>query len=161
MPEEIPPPQEPINPQPKGDVPLPRCKAILLAEKVIVDIADRRVSVIGIIERLTMPKFPSRSRPMHAFLLLTDGIGRYDIVVEMHDLKNDVVIGRGLGIAIQFPERLRKMNIVIPIPPIPLVHPGAYDFVVVANGREIDRQQFLAELPKGQSDEESSEQSGQ
>ena len=155
------PPPPPPSPEPepqKGSKPPPKCKAILIAEKVIVDAKDGRVSVIGIIDKLLMPNFPVKTRPLWAFLLLTDGVGRYDVVIEIHDLQQDKIIGRGMGIAIHFPERLYKMNVIIPLPALTLTHPGAYDFVVIANGSEIDRQKFSAELPpKGPQDVQPSE----
>ena len=42
-----------------------------------------------------------------------------------------------------FQERAMKGNLLIPVPPLPLEHDGVYDFVVLADGQEIDRQQFI------------------
>ena len=72
----------------------------------------------------------------------TDAEGRYDLVVEIHDQVQQRIIARATGPAINVPHRLTYANVMIPIPPLPIKHPGAYDFVVLANGDEIDRQQF-------------------
>lgn len=134
--------------QPKGQRPPPRCKAILLCDQVIVEAGTGRASIIGTLDRFMLPRYPGRMQPFQAFLHLLNGIGRYDIVVELHDLKENRVLGRGVGIGLEFKDRLQRMNVVIPIPPLPLPHPGVYDIVVFANGQEIDRQQFEAVAPK-------------
>lgn len=41
---------------------------------------------------------------------------------------------------------------IVSLPPIPLTHPGPYDFVVFADGLEIDRQQFRAASPPEEPD---------
>ncbi|MEE8170433.1 MAG: hypothetical protein V3T70_07795 [Phycisphaerae bacterium] len=39
-------------------------------------------------------------------------------------------------------DRHRKLNVLIPISPLPIAHEGLFDLVVLADGQEIDRQQF-------------------
>lgn len=46
--------------------------------------------------------------------------------------------------AVEFTQKLAKVNVMIPVPPLPIAHPGPYDFVVMADGQDIDRQKFLA-----------------
>jgi hypothetical protein len=94
-----------------------------------------------------MPQFPAFTRPFTAFLQLSEGIGRYEIVVEIHDLRANQVLARAAGTGVQFPERLTMLNLTIPVPPLPLTHAGGYDLVVFANGQEIDRQKFSATTP--------------
>jgi hypothetical protein len=78
---------------------------------------------------------------------LVDGIGRYEITVEIHDLQENQVIARSPAVQVDFPSRLHRVNLMIPLPPLPLQHPGAYDVVVFAGQHEIDRQQFSAASP--------------
>ena len=139
--------------QVSGQRPPPRCKALLLCEKVIIDAQNGFPSVISVFDHFMLPKYPSRVKQFYAFLQFVDGIGRYDVVIEVHDLKKGEVIGRGTGIGLEFEHRPNRMNVVVPIPPLNLPHPGAYDLVVIANGQEIDRQQFIAVAPQEPSDE--------
>ena len=88
--------------------------------------------------------FPGRTRPVSAFLHLIEGIGRYQLTVEVHDLRDDSVIARSPTMEISFPEKLSRINFVVRIPSLPLTHGGIYDVVVLADGQEIDRQQFGA-----------------
>jgi len=107
------------------------------------------VSIIGVFSRFTVASLPTRLKPFCAFLQLAEGIGRYEIVVEIHDLQTDQVLARGVGSGIEFPERLTRLNITIPIRSLPVSHAGVYDLVVFANGQEIDRQQFKVVRPEG------------
>ncbi|MFI5454678.1 MAG: hypothetical protein ACHRXM_04430 [Isosphaerales bacterium] len=43
---------------------------------------------------------------------------------------------------------------IIQAPPLRLAHSGLYDFVVLANDQEIDRQQFSAPSPEETEDEQ-------
>ena len=128
--------------------PLPQCKALLLCDQTIVEAVTGKISIIGVIDRFVLREMPARLRQFQAFMQITDAVGRYDLVVEIQDLQVDEVIARAPGSGIQVPDQLAKVNIIIPVPPILLTHAGAYDFVVFANGHEIERQKFLViEVP--------------
>ena len=71
-------------------------------------------------------------------------IGRYDIVVEVCDLRENSIIARGSGLGIEWPERLHVWNVIIPVPPTGLLHAGAYDIIVYANGKLVERQRLSA-----------------
>jgi hypothetical protein len=64
--------------------------------------------------------------------------------VEVHDLREDRILARAAIVQIVFQDRAGKANLMIPVPPLMLKHPGGYDFVVLADDQEIDRQQFAA-----------------
>jgi hypothetical protein len=136
----------------KSTKPPPRCKAILLCDQAIVEAVTGKVSLIGIFDRFALRKFPGPIRPFTAFLQLTDGIGKYNITIEVHDLREDKVLARAPIVAMEFKDRAAKANLMIPVPPLLLKHAGGYDFVVLADGQEIDRQQFLAHSVGGNSE---------
>ncbi|MFL5243034.1 MAG: DUF6941 family protein [Gemmataceae bacterium] len=132
--------------------PPPKCKAILLCDTVIVDAISQKPTMVGIFGGFNVPGFPGYTSPCNAFLQLTDGIGTYRITVEVRDLRDDLVVGRGEIAELVFQERAAKHNLIIPVPPMQLQHDGLYDFVVLADGQEIDRQQFGARGPGGPQD---------
>jgi hypothetical protein len=134
---------------PKGKVPPPACKALLLCDHTIIEAGSGKVSIIGSFTNFILPSFPGRTLPFTAFVQLADGIGRYEIQVEIHDLRDDMVLARSPKMMIEFAERLTKINICLPVPPLPLAHAGKYDVVFLAKGQEIDRQQFSAISPEG------------
>jgi hypothetical protein len=133
----------------QAKLPPPRCKAILLCDHVIVDAVTGKPTIVGVFEGFTVPSFPGFTALCHAFLQLTDGIGKYRITVEIRDLRDDFVVGRGQIVELEFQARAIKRNLIIPVPPIRLQHDGLYDFVVLADDQEIDRQQFGARARKG------------
>ena len=136
----------------KGRVPPPTCKAILLCRLAILEQGTGNPSLIGIFDRIILDSLPGMVGECTIFLQLVNGIGFYDIVVEVHDLEQDQVLGRARLPSIDFPDRSARANVVIALPGIPISHPGAYEFVVLANDQEIDRQQFIAALREEISD---------
>jgi hypothetical protein len=128
----------------KEDKPLPGCKAILLCERTLTELGTGRISLIGLIGTLSMPAFPTRTKPMKLFLHLVDGIGDYDITVEVHDLAEDRVVLKTRVVRISFADRLMPRKLIFSVPGLPITHAGRYDVIVFGNGKEIDRQQIRA-----------------
>jgi len=124
--------------------PPPRCKAILLCERIIAEATTQKVSLIDVFLEVSLPSFPGHSIPMRVFLQLIDGIGRYELTLEIQDLAEQRTIARGAGPRIAFPDRVTPLQLSLPIPGLTLMHPGRYDVIVFADGQEIDRQQFVA-----------------
>jgi hypothetical protein len=143
--------------------PFPLCKALLLCDQVIVDRGTNKPSLIGIFDQLRVESFPGFTRECMIFVQLEDGVGRYKITVEIHDLCDDVILARSKGGTIEFESRPSKVRLYIPVPPLPLKHDGKYDFVVYADQTEIDRQQLntmrLSTERKGANDVDDQEQS--
>lgn len=152
------------KPAPTGQKPPPKCKAILLCDQIIVDRLTGKTSLIGIFEHFNLQTLPAFTPQVMAFIQLTSGIGKYMLRVEVEDLEQGVTVSRGPEMQIEFPDRLVKLNGIIQLGPVPIAHIGTYDLVVTADGQEIDRQQFRAQLlppqPKGkdEADDEPKEQ---
>lgn len=123
--------------------PLPPCKAILLCEKIIVEQGTGNISVIGIFTGFMVKSVPTKVGRFFVFMQVIDGIGRYDVSVEVHDLHDQTCIARSSPLAIEFADRPNGGHIVIPVPPLPIKREGAYDVVVMADGQEIQRQKFF------------------
>jgi hypothetical protein len=130
--------------------PEPVCKAILLCEKTIVEHETGSVSLIGIIEGFAVDEVAEdgrvKTRAAEAFCQFTEACGQYSLSVEIHDLENAAIVAGAAGAMIEIPDRLMRANVIFPIPPLPLPHTGTYDFVIFANGLEIDRQQFSVDM---------------
>lgn len=133
----------------KGRKPPPKCKAILLCDQAIIEAVTGKVSLIGIFDSWSFPQFPHPTRPFMAFLQMTDGVGQYAVSVDIHDLETDQIIAQARIAEMTFSDRTAKVNLMIPVPPLLLEHAGSYDFVVLADGQEIDRQQFVARQISG------------
>jgi len=133
----------------KGVVPPPKCKAILLCERTIIEAGSGKVSLIGLFDGFMVSGVPGKTGPFTAYLQLTDGIAghEYEFTVELHDLTNGSVIARARGPKVTWGDRLARLNLFIPVAPLVVQHTGAYDFVVLAGQQEIDRQRFGVTVP--------------
>jgi len=141
---------------PRTPKPPPVCKAILLCDQVIRDVITGKASLIGIVEGFVM-ELPGHTLPVTAFVQLIEGVGTYVLSVEVHDLQANEVIARATAAEVTFQNRLDKKEIVIPVPALPVDHPGAYDFVVLADDKEVDRQQFQVHIPPEEDRDEEQE----
>lgn len=121
---------------------LPQCKACLLCDDVMIDALTSKPSLMGLFNACPVPSFPGRTRPFAVFLQLIDAVGRFDIRLSIADLSTGDELGEVTSPPVEITERLLPTNVVIRIPPVTVEHDGAYDLVVLADGEEIDRQQF-------------------
>ncbi len=129
--------------------PPPKCKAILLCDRTIVEAGTGKASLIGIFDKFFVAQFPGVTSPFMAYVQLVDGIGKYTLSVEVHDLREGTVLAKMPPVEIEFAERITKAVLMFAAPPLPLPHEGSYDFVVLADDQEIDRQKFEASSPGG------------
>ena len=121
--------------------PDPVCKAILICQKTIVEDETGMVSLIGIFDGFGVGD-NGATGPAEVFCRITEAQGKYKITVEIQELGAGAAVAGADGPDIEIPNMLATANVIIPIPPLPL-HPGQYDFVMFANGAEIDRQKFV------------------
>jgi len=122
--------------------PPPVCKAILLCDEVVRDAETHKTSVIGIFDTFVVPGFPGSTSPCKLFLLLIDAIGAFEIMAEIHDLKDGNVIARSPSRTIGSPGKRTQGEQWLPVPALPVAHSGPYDLIVFADENEIDRVQF-------------------
>ena len=72
---------------------------------VIVDAVTSKPTIVGVFNSFNVPAFPGYTSQCSAFVQLTDGIGSYRITVEIRDLRDDVVVGRGEIAELTFQDR--------------------------------------------------------
>src|SRR5713101_2419337 len=99
----------------KARKPPPNCKAILLCDQTIIEAVTGKVSIIGIFDNWNLPQFPHPTRPFMCFVQLTDGIGKYAVSVDIHDLGADQIIAQAALADVEFPERMSTTNLLIPV----------------------------------------------
>lgn len=126
-----------------GKKPPPKCKAFLLCQGTIIEQDTGNVTIINTFSAFYVGQFPGQTGAFLIFIQLTDGIGEYNAEVEIMDLQDDRTIARAVGPArLVFPAKLSRMNVMIPIPPLPVSHNGRYEIRVLANNQLIERQIF-------------------
>lgn len=120
--------------------PLPVCKAILLCEHVDAD-APGELNLTGVVSNVIVDESMTAA-PIELFCQITDAIGHYELIVEVHDLEVNQVVGRSEPTIFDAGDPLTNLNIIMPIAGIKFQRIGLHDIVLFANGEEIDRKQF-------------------
>lgn len=135
-----------LNSETSKHKPLPQCKAFLLCEDITQDEVTGKLTLHELIEGLTFPEFPADSIPFAIFVQLYDGIGRYQLAVEVRDLADNTSMRVAPFSDLEFPERLAKMDVVLPVRFLRLPRSGRYEFAVFLDGDELATQPIIAEL---------------
>ncbi|HJT32242.1 MAG TPA: hypothetical protein VJ783_09385 [Pirellulales bacterium] len=125
--------------------PLPQCKAFLICEEVEVDDANGRFNLYGLVDSLSFPLFPANAPPLVMFLQLYDGIGRYALSSELRDLARGMSVAAEAFTSVEFPERLVKIDLGLPIDSLRLPGPGRYELAILLDGHELATQLIDAE----------------
>lgn len=129
--------------------PLPQCRAFLICEEAEVDDVTDRFSLFQIVNELNFPSFPAQAPPLSVFLQLYDGMGRYDLSVELRNLADDTHVTAEFFSELEFPERLVKMELVIPIDSMRLPAAGRYEIAIFVDGSELATQFIDVEVADG------------
>src|SRR5665213_2886879 len=106
-----PPPKHKLPKRKRNPKPPPKCKAMLLCERAIIEHMTGNVSLINTFGGFALPSFPGQTNPFNVFLQLTGGSGRYAMTAELIDLRDNLVIGRAEGIEMKFDDRLQLINV--------------------------------------------------
>ena len=122
---------------------------MLVCRDVIVDAMTGNVSLIHIFAKFGVPQFPGHLAPCKIFASVTNGQGDYSVTAEVQDLDTGNVLAKAQGPTFKLRTRFHTHNVIMQVPPLPVPHEGKYDFVLFANGDEIDRQTMTVE-PKQQ-----------
>lgn len=120
--------------------PLPVCKAILLCQHVDADVPGR-LNLTGVISNLNLDK-TLVAPPVELFCQITDAMGHYQLVVEVHDIEANEVVGRSEPTEFEAVDRLMNLDIIMSIEGMKFLRTGLHDIVVFANDEEVDRKQF-------------------
>jgi hypothetical protein len=129
--------------------PLPHCNALLICEKVTQSQITAKITIHNLIEKFGLRVFPGRSTPFSIFLEVYDGIGRYPITVEFNDLADGSTIAETKLHDLDFPDRLARIQVTVPVELVRLSQPGRYELVVFVGGQQLASQHFNAEVDDG------------
>lgn len=120
--------------------PLPQCKASLICREAEFDDPSGEFDLYGLVNTLRFSEFPAQVPPLALFLQLYDGIGRYELGVELRNLADGDSVAAGLFGHLEFPERLVKMELAVPIDCMRLPRPGRYEIAILFDRRELATQ---------------------
>lgn len=134
--------------------PLPQCKAFLICEEFGVDNRTGQFDLYRLVNALSYSSFPAEAPPLVIYLQLYDGIGRYELSLELRNLADDSSVTAEIFSHLEFPDRLVKMELVLPIESIRLPRAGRYEIAILFDGRELATQFIDAEVANGEETKE-------
>lgn len=129
--------------------PLPHCKSLLICEKVTESQLSGKITLHNLIETFQVRTFPGRSTRFSVFLQVYDGIGRYPIAMRFSDLTDGSIIAETELHHLDFPDRLARIQVTVPIESVGLSQAGRYELVVFVGDQPLASQHFDAEIDDG------------
>ncbi len=117
--------------------PPPKCKAILVCEDVKIT-KKGVISLINIFDKFLVSDFPIPLNTQQLYLYLTDGVGKYEIRVELVDVATNETLSTSPAIEHDFENRFMPQEVTFRLR-CRIPHAGTYEFVAFADDQEIDR----------------------
>ena len=127
-----------------GKAPNPKINAMLICDKVITEVGTNKKSLIGIFENVNAYKFPCIHHFMSIYVKLTDARGLYRFSLELVDLEDGSVIGKGeMPKEIEIDSPLATRDLVFNLAALKFKHKGKYEFRIYANNEICGQKTFL------------------
>jgi len=124
-------------------LPTPKANAMLICDYVITEQGTRKKSLIGIFENISAARFPCTHPSLSVYIKLTDANGIYRFHLELVDLKNDKVIGRGdLAREVTIDNPLSVHELVFNLSNLRFQAAGDYEFRIYSNDRIFGQKAF-------------------
>jgi len=118
------------------DVPIkPTLQALVLADQIYQDATTGKKVIAGTFNALWTKELPTRfGRETWAYVSLTNLLGEAEVQLRYVDLTNNSVLMETNKISVSSDDRLRTVEMVLPIPRFPMPHAGVFAFEVYAGG---------------------------
>lgn len=111
---------------------LPFLVAALVCDVAAEDPNTGKENLIGIFDHMRSGAFPAE-RQMSLYIKLTDAEGYYPLEVECVYVKDNTVLAKVEG-GFEVEDRTVSVSFVMDFPPLPIPHPGRYEFRIKASG---------------------------
>lgn len=106
----------------------PVLKAFVLADHIYTDAETGKRVIAGTFSNIWAAKFPSMHVPCHAFIVLTEFVGRASLQLRYVRLSDNRVLMQSGKVEIECDDALAALDLAMAIPGIPLPEPGDYGF---------------------------------
>lgn len=130
-----------------AEVLTPKCNAMLICDSVITEQGTNKKSLIGIFENILAHHFPCTHNSLSVYIKLTDARGSYKFRLELVDLKENSIIGKGeIPNEIKIDNPLGTHELVFNLGGLQFKHPGKYEFMIFANEEIFAQKKFSVDL---------------
>jgi hypothetical protein len=121
--------------------PHPSLNAMLLCDLTIREHGTGKISLIGVFENISGPRFPVVHRALSVYAKLGDADGQYAIRLELVRLDDGAVLARG-ALTATFMDRMTPGEIVFNLENLGFERPGRYEFRLYADERFVAAKSF-------------------
>ena len=107
----------------------PTLQALVLADYIHTDRGTGKRTICGPFNGIAAETFGEKSAlpfPPWAYIVMTGLKGKYDLVLQYVDLKDNRLLMRSPIFRVKSEDALRNFDLAIEIPNLPLLHPGVY-----------------------------------
>jgi hypothetical protein len=109
----------------------PVLQALLLADNVYTDAGTGKRIIAGTFDSLRAAELPATfDRVTAAYICLTEVRGEIGVVLRYVDLDDNEVLMEHGPTQVRSDDPLASVDFVVPVPPIPMPHPGVFAFEV-------------------------------
>ncbi|MCH7812621.1 MAG: hypothetical protein IID40_01240 [Planctomycetes bacterium] len=109
----------------------PKLQALVLADHVYIDAQSGKKIIAGTFNTLRPKEIPSVSgQAAQAFVSVTNIHGALELVLRYVDLEDNRVLCESQPIKVVCDNPLSTVDLVVPLPPLPMPHEGVFAFEV-------------------------------
>jgi hypothetical protein len=112
----------------------PQVKAMLICDSVITEKGTEKNSLIGIFENINAKSFPCTHFSLAVYINFTDALGKYKFRLELADVENNMIIGHGETLEIEYKDKLASNNLAFVLNMLKFNRSGKYEFRFFSNG---------------------------
>lgn len=110
---------------------IPVLVAALVCDVAATDPSTRKKSLIGIFDRITVGKFPTK-RPVSVYIKVTDAEGEYKLEMRYIQCATGKILAGADG-GLHSKDKLASIDMIVHFPPVPIPEEGRYEFKIWAN----------------------------
>lgn len=121
---------------------IPKINAMLLCDSVITEIGTNKKSLIGIFENIYAPAFPCNHYHLSVYIKFTSAQGKYHFKLELVDISNDKIIGKGEIPGLNVSDKLGSYELAFNLMGLKFGHEGKYEFRIFADNKFLDSKIF-------------------
>lgn len=122
--------------------PTPLCKAFLVCSRVVEQ--EGEFSLVRLARRAICRFYPA-AQPLGVFARCTSSHGDYQVELQLQTMQGDVVWRDGPPEVWPMPDPLEEYDLNFNLSVV-FPKPGTYEIVLMANGEEVGRQKFIADV---------------
>ncbi|MFH1505105.1 MAG: hypothetical protein ABIH08_06965 [Candidatus Omnitrophota bacterium] len=120
----------------------PKLNAMLLCDSIITEAGTNKKSLIGIFENIATEKFPCKHFQLSVYIKFTSAQGKYTFRLELVNLANNAIIGKGEIPELNIPDKLGSYELAFNLLGLKFDQEGKYDFRIFADDKFFGNKAF-------------------